>query len=542
MASWSIPKKELYCLFKAVELMLALGTVTDEQYPELKVNVNGLKAKHSKCQMTPLETRWLGFIRAACLANKWKVVHVPSASNLADGPSRGILPLTPFTVTLADARQVVHGSPVVQYCPDESNNVKSEPTAIVAAISQVDDEDLLPDGVVQRLPINYAEIKKHQQDDPILKEIRAWHENGQKWSVNFKLPRSFLEKEGPLYKIDDENRLLYRITLADTKGEVQPRIAIAHGGSNTDFINAIIDAAHNKYCHLGYPKLAEIIGAIYYIRHLQAMVKRRLSTCDPCQRVHAQIKHKRRFGRVRFKGTAPGQVMAVDHMLMTDGKTSRRSFAFVYDSFKICLRCTSSSLCFQDIKFVTGNAADCDTECSTTYPGSYCKYWKTPSTCFGSDASCFCGTSEPTEALRGSTSSAAVTDEITEATTSEGGTTAAPEATSTTGSEATVDTTVAPSTAAVTDEVAVTTAAPVTGEVTISTAAGEAPGRDKDDSDATTQVATETATITTTISVSVVPTTTITSPLPVSTAAMTDDVVATTVETTDSETTLSPIV
>ncbi|EER06607.1 hypothetical protein Pmar_PMAR009387, partial [Perkinsus marinus ATCC 50983] len=333
MASWSIPKKELYCLFKAVELMLALGTVTDEQHPELKgerqwVNLSDsaiaiyrLKAKHSKCQMTPLETRWLAFIRAACLANKWKVVHVPSSSNLADGPSRGILPVTPFTVTLADARQVVHGSPVVQYCPDESNNGKSKPTAIVAAISQVDDADPLPDGVVQRLPINYAEIKKHQQDDPILKEIRAWHENGQKWSVNFKLPRSFLEKEGPLYKIDDENRLLYRITLADTKGEVQPRIAIAHGGSNTDFINAIIDAAHNKYCHLGYPKLAEIIGAIYYIRHLQAMVKKRLSTCDPCQRVHAQIKHKRRFGRVRFKGTAPGQVMAVDHMLMTDGKS-----------------------------------------------------------------------------------------------------------------------------------------------------------------------------------------------------------------------------
>ncbi|EEQ98517.1 conserved hypothetical protein, partial [Perkinsus marinus ATCC 50983] len=172
------------------------------------------------------------------------------------------------------------------------------------------------------------------------------------------------------------------------------------------------------------------------------------------------------------------------------------------------------ALCaFQDINFVTGNANDCDTECATTYPGSYCKYWKTPSTCFGSDAPCFCGTSGPTEALRGSTSSAAVTDEVTEAATSEEGTTAAPEATSTTGSEATVDATVAASTAAVTDEVAVTTAPPVTGEVTISTAAGEAPGRDKDDSDATTKVATEAATVTTTIGAPVEPTT-ITSPFP----------------------------
>ncbi|EER06578.1 hypothetical protein Pmar_PMAR003955, partial [Perkinsus marinus ATCC 50983] len=88
------------------------------------------------------------------------------------------------------------------------------------------------------------------------------------------------------------------------------------------------------------------------------------------------------------------------------------------------------ALCaFQDINSVTGNANDCDTECATTYPGSYCKYWKMPSTCFGSDAPCFCGTSGPTEALRGSTSSAAVTDEVTEAATSEEGTTAAPEAT-----------------------------------------------------------------------------------------------------------------
>ncbi|EER18934.1 hypothetical protein Pmar_PMAR001447, partial [Perkinsus marinus ATCC 50983] len=45
------------------------------------------------------------------------------------------------------------------------------------------------------------------------------------------------------------------------------------------------------------------------------------------------------------------------------------------------------ALCaFQDINSVTGNANDCDTECATTYPGSYCKYWKTPSTCFGSVA------------------------------------------------------------------------------------------------------------------------------------------------------------
>ncbi|EEQ97096.1 hypothetical protein Pmar_PMAR017565, partial [Perkinsus marinus ATCC 50983] len=78
------------------------------------------------------------------------------------------------------------------------------------------------------------------------------------------------------------------------------------------------------------------------------------------------------------------------------------------------------ALCaFQDINSVTGNANDCDTDCATTYPGSYCKYWKTPSTCFGSVAPCFCGTSGPTEALRGSTSSAAVTDEVTEAATSE---------------------------------------------------------------------------------------------------------------------------
>ncbi|EER04905.1 hypothetical protein Pmar_PMAR010457 [Perkinsus marinus ATCC 50983] len=80
MASWSIPKKQLCCLFKAVELMFALGTVTDEQYPALNgqwvilsdsaLALYRLKAKHSKCQMTPLEKRWLGFIRAACLANK----------------------------------------------------------------------------------------------------------------------------------------------------------------------------------------------------------------------------------------------------------------------------------------------------------------------------------------------------------------------------------------------------------------------------------------------------------------------------------------
>ncbi|EER05181.1 Protein SED1 precursor, putative, partial [Perkinsus marinus ATCC 50983] len=98
------------------------------------------------------------------------------------------------------------------------------------------------------------------------------------------------------------------------------------------------------------------------------------------------------------------------------------------------------------------------------------------------------------------------------------------------------------STAAVTDETVDTTAAPVTGGVTITTAAGEVPGRDKDDADATTPIATETATVATTISASVEPTTIMTSPQPVSTPAVTDEIVATTVDTTDSETTLSPIV
>ncbi|EER12834.1 merozoite surface protein 2, putative, partial [Perkinsus marinus ATCC 50983] len=94
------------------------------------------------------------------------------------------------------------------------------------------------------------------------------------------------------------------------------------------------------------------------------------------------------------------------------------------------------------------------------------------------------------------------------------------------------------STPAVTDEVAVTTAAPVTGEVTITTAAGEAPGRDKDDSDATTPVATETATATR-IDAPVEPTTTITTPQPASTAAVTDEVVPTTAAPVTDEVTIT---
>ncbi|KAF4685311.1 hypothetical protein FOZ60_006669 [Perkinsus olseni] len=218
---------------------------------------------------------------------------------------------------------MLSGTPVVQYCPDDPDTTESESPAIVAAISaEAEDADQSDGDGPQGLPVDHAAIKKHQQDDPILKEIREWHNRGQKWSLSFKLPRSFLEREGPLYKLSDDDGLLYRTTLVNTEGEVLPRIAIGHGGHATnDYINTIIDAAHDKYFHLGYPKLAEIIGAVYYTRHLHTAVKRRSSTCDACQRVHAHIKHKRRLGRVRFKGTAPGQVLAVDHMSMTDGKS-----------------------------------------------------------------------------------------------------------------------------------------------------------------------------------------------------------------------------
>ncbi|EER11282.1 hypothetical protein Pmar_PMAR018186, partial [Perkinsus marinus ATCC 50983] len=54
----------------------------------------------------------------------------------------------------------------------------------------------------------------------------------------------------------------------------------------------------------------------------------------------------------------------------------------------------------QKIRIVMSNTTECDAGCAATYPGSYCKYWQTPSTCFGSNEPCSCGTSGTTEAPR----------------------------------------------------------------------------------------------------------------------------------------------
>ncbi|KAF4693764.1 hypothetical protein FOZ60_010162 [Perkinsus olseni] len=54
----------------------------------------------------------------------------------------------------------------------------------------------------------------------------------------------------------------------------------------------------------------------------------------------------------------------------------------------------------QGTTYVMGSTTECDADCAATYPGSYCKFWKTPSTCFGSDAPCSCDSSATTEAPR----------------------------------------------------------------------------------------------------------------------------------------------
>ncbi|EER04055.1 conserved hypothetical protein, partial [Perkinsus marinus ATCC 50983] len=161
-----------------------------------------------------------------------------------------------------------------------------------------------------------------------------------------------------------------------------------------------------------------------------------------------------------------------------------RSFPFIV----VCLNV------LQDITYVMGNTTACDAECAATYPGSYCKYWQTPSRCFGSNVPCYCGSGETTEVPRNcdagcasdtpgsyckywatpstchssnapctceaaavTTTPSEATDEVTETTTIQDGTTAAPEETNTATSVA-VDITGMVTTA---DAADVTTDAPV---------------------------------------------------------------------------------
>ncbi|KAF4686193.1 hypothetical protein FOZ60_005579 [Perkinsus olseni] len=50
----------------------------------------------------------------------------------------------------------------------------------------------------------------------------------------------------------------------------------------------------------------------------------------------------------------------------------------------------------EPVETTTGNSLTCDAYCSSITAGSYCKYWSTPSTCYGNGMPCSCGATTTT--------------------------------------------------------------------------------------------------------------------------------------------------
>lgn len=332
-SSWTIPKKELYSLFRACELL----TDVYEAVRSLKINrsewvlfsdssitIYRIKSGRNDIKLSSLEARWVDYIRNTCIKLNVRLLHISSNNNLADAPSRGnIISSENFVhFKLSFLQSLLDGSALVEHCPNPIPKVGGSETIACAIIDDAATFDNAPSSeedeaeeTMARLDdfIGLKDVEAHQKQSTLYKDIRQWHEQGGHWSTYCSLPRSFLEREAPLYSLRDG--ILYRVTSVDATGVVYPKIALDH--ADKDFIYRVIDNIHHRMGHLGSDKFITLFEERYYCSRIKAIIKGRLKTCDPCQRIHAVRHHKKFWSRLRMKGLRPAQILAVDIMSMS---------------------------------------------------------------------------------------------------------------------------------------------------------------------------------------------------------------------------------
>ncbi|KAF4650813.1 hypothetical protein FOL47_000841, partial [Perkinsus chesapeaki] len=340
MESWTIPKKELYALFRGCELLntmvitlekMGLISSTAElkwhMYTDSAISVYRLRGGDKK--LSKLEARWLSFIRKSCTDNGWSVYHVGGSRNMADFPSRGIIlphhsvDENDLAVSIKEARTVASGHSLTAFDPRASlekenteENEDQQPPLCALLTTDPDGQETIPTFRVSEV-FETNKVILHQQKSIFLQQLIKWHENGGKWDTSFILPKSLVETEALLYKLDDDG-VLYRMTFTNTRGCPIPKVVLAK--EDPDFINDVIDKIHDIVGHLGNDKVGPVIKYNFYCQHLSTLINKRLRTCHQCQVINASRRTTRVWGRTSFKGVRPAQVLAIDFMVMPEGK------------------------------------------------------------------------------------------------------------------------------------------------------------------------------------------------------------------------------
>ncbi|KAF4693763.1 hypothetical protein FOZ60_010161 [Perkinsus olseni] len=346
MESWTIPKKELYALFRGCEAMVKVANILEEAglirstsqlrwflYTDSAISVFRLKGGDKK--LSKIEAKWITYIRATCRSFGWCVSHVNGSRNVADSPSRGVIfpenagDHACLSLSIKEARLVASGLSLASYNPTQGSHGDDEAEdgaeqQLCAVAGTTDSGDVLPSFNVSDV-FDTNKLLDHQQRSTLLRELGRWYTNGKRWDETFTLPRRFVEVEGPLYEVAEDG-LLYRISCVDTKGDVMKKVALAR--EDPSFINSVIDKVHDLVGHLGTDKVGPAVKFNFYCPRLSTLVNQRLRTCHQCQVINASRRTTKVWGRVSFKGTRPAQVVAIDFMIMPEGKFVGSSVVF----------------------------------------------------------------------------------------------------------------------------------------------------------------------------------------------------------------------
>ncbi|KAF4681713.1 hypothetical protein FOZ63_004929, partial [Perkinsus olseni] len=333
---WSIPKKELYGLWRSVRLCQDVVKYVDKFkipvssiifYTDSAITLWRLKRPKLDADLSRLEKKWARDIRSVCSklcdgGLVGKVVHVRSASNLADAATRAKIDST-TTVLAEEARKWASGSGLVIYDPaaliPSSAKSVDEPSGLqcMATMANAVQDDELSTPVLAPSQtdqvIDWGQLaRQNQEGSPFLSALRDFllHEQV---PDGCSIPRRVLSEASKFHTVKDG--LLYRCVRTTSEGQLLSQVVLDPKVDAEAIINRLIDHYHNSTTHLGAEAVARDIKAEYYWPGINSSVRKRLRSCDPCQRVHASVAWRKTVGSLRMKSTTPGQVIGLDHVV-----------------------------------------------------------------------------------------------------------------------------------------------------------------------------------------------------------------------------------
>ncbi|EER12873.1 hypothetical protein Pmar_PMAR015039 [Perkinsus marinus ATCC 50983] len=289
---WSVPKKELYALFKAVQLVekvrsankkvdLGLPTAEEntEEWPgfvffvDSAITVWRLRRSKSTAirkRLSKTETSWLDYIVEVCVRLNAEVIHIASEQNLADGASRGRLEGS-VSITMEQVQIWRSGGTLVSYKPattvegDKTTFDYDELLGLACSIDELTTGDeevelLRPDHPFGGALAFRQEVEDHQRRSVYITALRCLLEK-KPLPSGCPIPSEVLKRQLPLYEVRDG--IVLRTVRNSTEGDIIKQ-ALLDPSSGSILINKIIDNVHLRSGHLGRDKLSQVGGFSYF--------------------------------------------------------------------------------------------------------------------------------------------------------------------------------------------------------------------------------------------------------------------------------------